>query len=196
MLDPANAAASIRGVPSRSLSFAELLPADGLLVDEVYRPAGNGVAWAASCHAAWVSVDPETGKVEVERYVIAHDCGRPVNPANVRGQLLGGLVHGLGYALHEEVSFDSDGQPVTASFLDYSTPTAPDVPRAIELIDCASQTEQNPEGFKGVGESASVMSPAAIAGAVEDALRQRDPGVRVARLPLTPDRVLDLLRGP
>jgi carbon-monoxide dehydrogenase large subunit len=193
VLDPGAGAASVRGVPSRLVSFADLLPAEGLIVDEVYRPVGNGVAWAASCHAARVIVDPETGKVDVERYVIAHDCGRAVNPMTVRGQLMGGLVHGFGYALHEEVQYDSEGQPITGSFLDYSTPTAPDVPPAIELVDCASHTEHNPEGFKGVGESASVMAPAAIASAVEDALRQLNPAARVVRLPITPDRVLELL---
>jgi aerobic carbon-monoxide dehydrogenase large subunit len=195
VLDPRAAVAFVRGVPGRQIAFAELVPAEGLVVDETYRPAGNGVAWASSCHAARVSVDPETGKVEVERYVIAHDCGRPVNPMTVRGQLIGGLVHGIGYALHEEAHYDPNGQLVTGSFLDYATPTAPDVPPAIELVDCASHTDQNPEGFKGVGESASVMAPAAIAAAVEDALRQRNPEARVSRLPLTPDRVLDLLRG-
>jgi aerobic carbon-monoxide dehydrogenase large subunit len=195
VLDPRAAAAWVRGVPSRRVSFGELLRDEGLVVEEVFRPAGSGVAWASSCHAARVSVDPGTGRVEIERYVIAHDCGRLVNPVTVRGQLLGGLVHGIGYALHEEALYDSDGQLVTGSFLDYSTATAPEVPLVIELIDCASQTDQNPEGFKGVGESASVMAPAAIAGAVEDALRQLDPGARVARLPLTPDRVFELLRG-
>ena len=180
-------------VNPRALSFGELLPAEGLVLEESYRPAGNGVGWASSCHAALVSLDPETGKVEVERYVIAHDCGRPINPMTVRGQLLGGLVHGFGYALHEEARYDADGQLQTGSFLDYSTPTAPDVRAAIELVDCASYTNQNPEGFKGVGESASVMSPAAIASAVEDAVRQLNPGALVTGLPLTPDRVLQLI---
>jgi len=131
--------------------------------------------------------------VEVLRYVIAHDIGRSINPMTVEGQLLGGLVHGIGYALLEEARY-LDGQLVTASFLDYSTPTAPEVPADIELVDCATHSTQNPEGFKGVGESASVMSPAAIASAVEDAIRQVNPDAVVSSLPLTPDRVLALIQ--
>jgi CO/xanthine dehydrogenase Mo-binding subunit len=125
--------------------------------------------------------------------VIAHDIGRSINPMTVAGQLLGGLVHGLGYALLEEARYQ-DGQLVTASFLDYSTPTAPEAPLDVELVDCASHSTQNPEGFKGVGESASVMSPAAIASAVEDAIRQVNPDAVVSSLPLTPDRVLALIQ--
>jgi carbon-monoxide dehydrogenase large subunit len=102
-------------------------------------------------------------------------------------------VHGIGYALLEEAVYDAEGQLLTGSFLDYSTPTVAEIPGDVELVDCASHTDQNPEGIKGVGESASVMAPAAIAAAVEDALRQRNPAARVSGLPLTPDRVIELL---
>ena len=193
VVDPVKAVAGVLGVPARQVPFAELLPEGGLQVEERYAPE-RGTAWGSSAHGAVVSLDPDTGKVEVERYVIAHDIGRSINPMTVEGQLVGGLVHGLGIALLEEARY-VDGQLVTGSFLDYSTPTAPDIPREIELLDCATRTEQNPEGFKGVGESATIMSPAAIASAVEDAVRQLNPAAEVVGLPLTPDRVLALIQG-
>jgi len=194
LLDPERALASVRGVPTRQVGFAELLPVDGLQLEERYQPTGNGIAWGGSCHGVVVSLDPETGKIDVLRYVIAHDIGRSINPMTVAGQLFGGLVHGLGYALLEEARYQ-DGQLVTASFLDYSTATATEVPPDIELVDCESHSIQNPEGFKGVGESASVMSPAAIASAVEDAIRQVNPDAVVCSLPLTADRVLALIQA-
>ena len=193
VLDALNAVAGVHGVPARRVAFADLLPAEGLLVEERYAPE-RGTAWGSSAHGAVVSLDPETGKVAVERYVIAHDIGKSINPMTVRGQLIGGLVHGFGYALFEEARYQ-DGQLVTASFLDYATPTAPDIPGDIQLIDCESHTDQNPEGFKGVGESASIMAPAAIAAAVEDAVRQVNPAACVSALPLTPERVLALIQG-
>jgi carbon-monoxide dehydrogenase large subunit len=193
LLDPERALAAVQGVPTRQVGFAELLPAEGLQLEERYQPNDNGIAWGGSCHGAVVSLDPDTGKIEVLRYVIAHDIGRSINPMTVEGQLLGGLVHGLGYALLEEAQYQ-DGQLVTASFLDYSTATAGEVPLDVELVDCESHSTQNPEGFKGVGESASVMSPAAIASAVEDAIRQVNPHAVVSSLPLTPDRVLALIQ--
>lgn len=192
VLDPSHAVAGVRGVPSRQVSFADLLPPEGLRLEERYAPEA-GTAWGSGAHGAVVSLDPETGQVEVQRYVIAHDIGTSINPMTVEGQLIGGLVHGFGYALFEQARYQ-DGQLVTGSFLDYATPTAPDVPADIELVDCSSDTEQNPEGIKGVGESASIMSPAAIASAVEDAIRQLNPRAHVSELPLSPDRVLALIR--
>src|SRR5205085_1164674 len=134
VLDPVKAVAGVLGVPARQVPFAELLPEGGLQVEERYAPE-RGTAWGSSAHGAVVSLDPDTGKVEVERYVIAHDIGRSINPMTVEGQLIGGLVHGLGIALLEEARY-VHGQLVTGSFLDYSTPTAPDIPREIELLDC------------------------------------------------------------
>lgn len=183
---------SVRGVPGRSASLEELVGA-GLEAAETFDPAGTS-AWASSCHAAAVRVDLETGGVEMIDYVIAHDSGRPINPLTVEGQLHGGYAHGLGYALFEETFHTPEGNHLSASFLDYTIASAPELRAEPRLIHTETASSQNPEGFRGVGEAGTIAVPAAIANAVEDALYALGHEVCVDEVPITPERLWSLTR--
>lgn len=150
------------------------------------------VTYAGGVHAAVVAVDPATGAVELLRYAVAHDCGRAVNPAIADGQVLGGVMQGIGGALYEELRYDPDGQLRTGSFMDYLLPTAAEMPD-FRLAHVNVPTPLNPLGVKGLGEGGAIGPPAAIANAVEDALAAY--GVVVRACPLTPDRVRALIRA-
>jgi carbon-monoxide dehydrogenase large subunit len=184
--------ASVRGVPSRGVPLAELVGPDGIEVSETWN--SNGVkAWASSCHAALVRVDAETGSVDMLRYVIAHDSGRSINPLLLEGQLHGGYAHGLGYALFEEAVYQPDGTFVSPSFLDYTIVSAPELRCEPELIHTETASSHNPEGFRGVGEAGTIAVPAAIANAVEDALHHLGHEVAVNEVPITPQRLIELI---
>jgi carbon-monoxide dehydrogenase large subunit len=113
-----------------------------------------------------------------------------INPLIVEGQILGGVAHGLSNALYEEAFYDSEGQNLASSFLDYPLPSAREMPR-IEMFHLTTPSPINPLGVKGAGEAGTLPVPAAVAGAVEDALRPF--GVRVNRMPLNPARISDLI---
>ncbi|HMJ38821.1 MAG TPA: xanthine dehydrogenase family protein molybdopterin-binding subunit [Verrucomicrobiae bacterium] len=181
----------VRGAPARSVPATDVLPDEGLEVFESFDPK-RPLTFSSGCHAAVVAVDPETGQVEVLRYVIAHDTGKAINPVTLEGQLHGGYAHGLGYALYEAAVYDPDGSYRTASFLDYTIVSTGEVGEP-ELVHIETPTDANPEGFKGAGESGTIPVPAAIANAVEDALRKRNPDAVVDRLPITSDRIVELL---
>jgi carbon-monoxide dehydrogenase large subunit len=146
--------------------------------------------YANAVQAALVEVDVETGQVTLLKLVVVHDSGRIINPVLADGQVCGGVAQGIGNALMEEVVYDENGQLVTGSLMDYLVPTACDVP-PIALGHFESPTTRNPLGFKGLGEGGAIAPPAAIANAVEDALRPF--GVEVTATPLTPERVLALI---
>ena len=156
----------------------------------VYRP--GPVTWAAGVHAAVVAVDVTTGALELLRFVIAHDCGRVVNPAIADGQIMGGVMQGIGGALYEKIVYDEAGQLLTGSFMDYTLPTAAETPEfAITHVDVPSPL--NALGVKGLGEGGAIGPAAAIANAVEDALAGF--GVVVREGPLTPARIHALIHG-
>jgi carbon-monoxide dehydrogenase large subunit len=182
----------VRGAPSKRIPVTDLVPVDGLEVVESFDPK-RGSAFASGCHAAVVAVDPDTGHVEVLRYVIAHDVGQPINEMIVEGQMQGGYAHGLGYAMFEAAVYDADGGYRTPTFLDYSIVTAGEVTAQPELVHIQTPTDANPEGFKGAGEGGTIPVPAAISSAIEDALRKRKPDAVVDHLPITPDRIVELL---
>jgi carbon-monoxide dehydrogenase large subunit len=182
----------VRGAPGKNVRATDVLPDEGLEVFETFDPK-RPLAYPSGCHAAVVAVDPETGQVEVLRYVIAHDTGKLINGLIVDGQMHGGYAHGLGYALFEAATYDPDGNFRTASFLDYTIVSAGEVGAEPELVPIETPTDANPEGFKGAGESGTVPVPAAISNAVEDALRKRNPHAVVDRLPITSDRVVEIL---
>ena len=184
---------AVRGVPDRSVSIAEVV-GDGLEATATWDTKGRP-AWASSCHVAVVEVDAETGGVDVTRYVIAHDSGRPINPLTLDGQLHGGYAHGLGYALFEEAIYSPDGNFVSPSFLDYTIVSAPELRHEPELIHTETPTAHNPEGIRGVGEAGTIAVPAAIANAVEDALIAMGHDVCVDQVPITPQRVWDLIHA-
>jgi CO/xanthine dehydrogenase Mo-binding subunit len=129
------------------------------------------------------------------RYVLAHDSGRSINPLLLEGQLHGGYAHGLGYGLFEEAEYGEDGFFRSASFLDYTIPSAPELAAEPELIHTETPTGHNPEGFRGVGEAGTIAVPAAIANAVEDALVAAGRDVCVDAVPVTPLRLWRLLRS-
>jgi len=151
------------------------------------------VTWAFGVQGAVVEVDVEDGRVQLLAYAALHDCGRPINPAIVEGQLHGGLAQGIGTALGEALLYDEAGQLLTGTFMDYPLPRADELP-AFDVTDMDFPSSVNPLGIKGVGESGVIAPAAAIANAVEDALADR--GVRIDRVPLTPARVHELLRNP
>lgn len=138
-------------------------------------------------HAVEVAVDPETGSVEVLRYVASHDVGRAINPLRVEGQIQGGVAQGVGYALSEEVRV-VDGTTVPALFADYLIPASTDLPD-IRPIVLELGEGKGPFGARGIGEPAIAPCAAAIASAVADAV-----GVRITELPIGPERILDALR--
>jgi aerobic carbon-monoxide dehydrogenase large subunit len=186
---------SVRGAPARRVPATDVIPEEGLEVLENFDPK-LPIAYSSGCHAAVVAVDPETGDVDVLRYVIVHDTGKAINPLMVEGQMHGGYAHGLGYAMFEAAVYDPDGTYRTPSFLDYSIVSANEVSTAPLLVHTETPTDANPEGFKGAGESGTIPVPATISNAIEDALRKRKPGAVIDRLPITPDRILEILESP
>ncbi|WP_431281300.1 xanthine dehydrogenase family protein molybdopterin-binding subunit [Humitalea sp. 24SJ18S-53] len=143
-------------------------------------------------HLAQVRLDRMTGEVRVERYLVANDIGRAVNPMLVEGQLVGGFAQGLGGALYEEFRYDAQGQPLSTTFADYLIPTIAEMPPVDVLIAEDAPSPLNPLGIKGAGEGGTNAVGATIAAAVDDALRR--PGA-ITSLPILPQRVRELLDG-
>jgi carbon-monoxide dehydrogenase large subunit/6-hydroxypseudooxynicotine dehydrogenase subunit gamma len=142
-------------------------------------------------HAAVVQVDRETGAVKVQRYLVAYDIGKAVNPMLVEGQLLGGVVQGLGGTLFEEFLYDDRGEPLSVTFADYLMPTVREIPAVEVIISEDAPSPLNPMGLKGAGEGGANAVGAAIASAIDDAV-----GVSgtVKQLPITPQRLRAILR--
>ena len=191
---------SVRGDPGASVTLAEVArataPASPYL--RPGEPAGLSarrrfevahMTYPYGVHLAVVDVDPGTGGVRVLRYLVAYEVGRAVNPALVAGQLRGGAAQGIGGALLEEFCYDENGQPQSATFMDYRMPTAAEVPPIDVLITQDSPAPGNPLGVRGAGEGGVSAAGAVLASAVRDALGL--PG-SVGRLPLTPARVQEL----
>ncbi len=171
-------ARALEGMPGYRLPGGER---PGLAATEA--PVFDDMVYAAGACVAEVEVDAQTGNVRVDRIVLAHDCGRMINPKLVDGQIVGGIAHGLGNALFEWMGFDENAQPVTTNYGEYLLVTATEMP-AVEIIHRESPSPLNPLGIKGVGESGVIPTAAAVASAVEDALSPF--GVKVRRAPLTP----------
>lgn len=154
-----------------------------VIIDDMTYSNGTGVVE--------IEVDIETGIVHVERVVFAHDCGNIIHPGIVEGQLMGGIAHGLGNALYEWMGFDEGAQPVTTTLAEYLIVTAPEMPKSIEFVECATPTPLNELGVKGVGETGVVPMAAAIASAVEDALAPF--GILIKDAPLSPPALAHLI---
>jgi aerobic carbon-monoxide dehydrogenase large subunit len=162
----------------------------GLDVTVHWEPPAAAYAYGSA--AAVVSVDPVTGDFDIERFVFVHDCGTPVNPLLVAGQVRGALAQGFGAALLEEIVYDPEtGQLVNGTMLDYFAPTAADLPQ-VELLHTEVPSPVTPFGVRGVGEIGTIPAAASIANAVCDALA--DFGVEIDRLPITPERIWRALR--
>ena len=145
---------------------------------------------ANACHLVLVEVDVETGFVNILKYWIADDCGTRLNPANVEGNLQGGVAQGVGAALLEEYVYDDDGQLLTSTFVDYLIPTINEVPMTEKAALC-TPSPFTPLGAKGCGEGAMHTTPAAIFCAINDALIPL--GVRATELPASPNRLWKLV---
>jgi CO/xanthine dehydrogenase Mo-binding subunit len=184
-----------RGVPGKALSIDELA-SKILQFGGRYPPVeGRGrvsqpQAPQAAAHLSRVRVDRDTGAVTVLEHVVAQDVGRALNPALVEGQMHGGTTQGLGWALLEELAHDEHGQLTTGTFVDYALPTAGFTPR-IETEIVEVPVPEGPFGAKGVGEAPVV----GVAGAVANAIAAATGGVRMRRLPMTPERVWRALNG-
>ena len=159
-------------------------------LEETYYYEPPTVTWTYAVHVALVEVDIELGRVCIDKYAVAHDCGVVVNPMLVEGQIVGGAAQGIGGALLEEFNYDSEGQLLAGSLADYIMPTACDIPR-MHLIHQHSPSPLNPLGVKGVGEGGAIAPPAAIANAVCDALHPFK--VELNRLPLKPEQIREAI---
>ena len=179
------------GRPDRGLTWERMAAsADGeMRVDTIY--TADGESWGCGCCLAQVAVDVETGRVTLERLYYVDDAGTVVNPRLVDGQIVGGIVQGVGEALLERMIYDADGQLLTGSLMDYALPRADDVP-AVELDRMSTPSPFNTLGAKGVGEAGTIGAPPAIVNAVLDALAPL--GVEAIDLPMTPERVWRAIR--
>lgn len=160
----------------------------GLEVTNYFSPPQ--AAYSNGSHVAEVDVDPETGSVKVLRYVVSHDCGRLINPLLVEGQIQGGVAHGIGNALLERTHYDENATPQTTTLADYLLPDAGNVPDA-EIVHIESPSPFNPLGVKGAGEGGTIPAAAAIASAIEDALRPYD--VKIHKAPMIPELICSLV---
>ncbi len=172
----------------------QLLPADvdprGLEVNITYQARRDTGTFSYACHAVVLAVDPELGKVEILDYVIVEDGGVLINPMVVDGQVYGGAAQGIGTALYEEMRFSADGQPLASTLADYILPGATEVP-AIRIEHMETPSPNTEFGQKGIGESGAIGSTAAVASAVNDALRPL--GVEINALPITPPTIVEAI---
>lgn len=149
-------------------------------------------ATGAGCMAMILDVDPETMKPKIERLVMVHDCGTPINPMIVEGQVHGGVQMGIGNAFYEKIAYDETGQLLSASFMDYLFPQATDMPPKMELGHIEVPSPLNPLGIKGVGEAGAIPVPAVFNQALEDALY--DTGVEIMESNLSPSKVYSYVK--
>ncbi len=195
----------VRGQSGSALSLGEIARAVAGLPG-YYLPGGvapglsatetvviNDMTYANGAGVVEVAVDIETGQVEVVRVVIAHDCGPAIHPQVVAGQLTGGVAHGLGNALFEQMTFDANAQPVSTTLAEYLLVTATQMPAQLLLIDSPTATPLNELGVKGVGETGVLPMAAAVASAIEHALAPF--GVRVVGMPIAPQDIVAQLRA-
>ncbi len=163
---------------------------EGLEVTQGYKPLRDSGTFSYAAHACVVAVDTDIGDIEILDYVIIEDGGVLINPMVVDGQVLGGTAQGIGTALYEEMPFDRDGQPLATTLAEYILPGAAEMP-PIRIDHMETPSPYTRFGQKGLGEGGAIGPPAAIANAINDALK--DLGVVVDRLPITPQRVVDLI---
>jgi carbon-monoxide dehydrogenase large subunit len=192
----------VKGLPDRSVTLGQVARAavrsravaeaggPGLSACAFFYP--DTVTWAFGVQGIVAEVDLEACTISLLKLAAMHDCGRPINPVIVEGQLHGGIAQGLGSALGEAVIYDDAGQLLTGTLMDYPLPRADEMP-PLEVIHMDFPSAINPLGIKGVGESGVISPAAAVANAVEDALS--DYGVEIDRPPITSARVFELLRA-
>jgi carbon-monoxide dehydrogenase large subunit len=187
---------SVKGSPEQGMTVTEAAFAawtahnlpdgmePGLEATYVYDPPN--FSWPSGAHLAVVEVDTETGAADLVRYVAVDDVGMVINPMIVDGQVHGGIAQGVAQALFEEAVYDEDGNLVTGSLVNYLVPSAAELP-SFEVERTETPSPTNPLGVKGVGETGTIASPAAVMNAVVDALAPF--GVKDIQMPATPERV-------
>ena len=204
-----------RNAPQNKRSWADLvqiafrnyhrMPAGmepGLAVEHVYQvpnggtlPTADGRVQMYPCfsfefHLLLVSIDPDLGRPEIVRYRLGHDCGTQINPKIVRGMTMGGIAHGIGAALYEEFAYNDEGQLIAQTFMDYLLPSSHEVP-AVDIVDHETPSPHTVLGQKGSGESGYLGAPAAIANAINDAIRPL--GISINTLPIKVSTLGDLI---
>ncbi|HEY7870816.1 MAG TPA: molybdopterin cofactor-binding domain-containing protein, partial [Methylomirabilota bacterium] len=193
---------AVRGLPSRALGWREIAAAAhagrvpgepaGLEDTQVFTVGQS--SYANGTHAVVLEVDPDTGHVRVDRWIVAHDCGTVLEPGIVEGQIHGAVVQGLPDALNVQLAYDEGGQRLTATLMDYVLATAADAPPVFELRHLETPTPLNPLGAKGAGEGGIMPVHPLIAQAIEDALAPFGCA-RIERVPVTRADIYDLVRA-
>ena len=178
------------GGPGTTMKLAELATARPEAVTAEAEFKSNHMVYPYGAHVVQLKLDTETGAVAIERYLVAFDIGKAVNPMLVEGQIIGGLAQGLGGALFEEFTYTDGGDPLAVTFADYLMPTAREVPAVETFLSEDAPSPLNTYGFKGAGEGGITPVGAAIASAIDDALQR--PGA-VTQLPITPQRLKALI---
>lgn len=202
-LEIADGAVHVRGVPANSISLGTLAQRANPLRGAVKPGTEPGLestnyfgpergATASGAHAMILEVDPETMLVEVQKYVVVHDCGEVINPLILEAQVVGGVAQGIGNAFYEQLIYDENGQLVNGSFIDYLLPTALDVP-SVTVAHQVTPSPLNPLGVKGAGEAGAIPVGALFAQAVENALA--GSGLEVLEIPLSPNRLWELVEA-
>lgn len=193
----------VQGAPERETTIAAVaemayrntvhLPEDEEPGLEALARHDNGpFSVSNATHACVVEVDIDTGRVTIVRYLVVEDCGTPINPMIVDGQIHGGVVQGIGGVLHEHAIYDAEGQPLAGTLTEYRVPTAVDAPR-VEVVHAGVPAPGTFHGIKPMAEGGVMGAAPAVMNAVADALAPL--GVRVTELPLTPPRIRALIRG-
>jgi carbon-monoxide dehydrogenase large subunit len=186
---------SVKGLPTRTLGWADVaaaahagrVPGESPGLEDMQVFTVSQSAFANGTHAVVIEVDPDTGALRVLRWIVAHDCGRVLEPGIVDGQIHGAVVQGIPDALNEQLAYDSAGQRLTATLMDYTLATAVDAPRTFEIRHLESPTPLNPLGAKGAGEGGIMPVHPLLAQAIEDALAPF--GARVTRVPVTREEI-------
>jgi 2-furoyl-CoA dehydrogenase large subunit len=174
----------------------------GLAAEHIYQvptggtlPTKDGRVQMYPCfsfefHLLLLSIDPDLGRPEIVRYRLGHDCGTQINPKIVRGMTMGGIAHGIGAALYEEFAYNDDGQLIAQTFMDYLLPSSHEVP-AVDIVDHETPSPHTVLGQKGSGESGYLGAPAAVANAINDAIRPL--GISINTLPIKVSKLGDLI---
>jgi carbon-monoxide dehydrogenase large subunit len=193
----------VKGVPGRAIPLGTLAEKANPLRGAVKPGAEPGLeatnyfgpdrgATSSGVHAMIVEVDTATMHVDIQKYVVVHDCGRVINPLILDGQIHGGVAQGIGNAFYEQLVYDENGQLLNGSFMDFLLPTALEVPR-VEVGHEETPSPLNPMGIKGAGEAGAIPTGALFAQAVEDALG--DASVEILEIPLNPSRLWELVES-
>ncbi|MEM7334450.1 MAG: xanthine dehydrogenase family protein molybdopterin-binding subunit [Chloroflexota bacterium] len=192
-----------KGVPDRAMTLGSLAQQANPMRGAVKPGTEPGLessnyfgpeygATASGVHAMIVEIDPETMALDIQKYVIVHDCGKVINPLILDGQIHGGVAQGIGNAFYEKLSYSDEGQLLSGSFMDYLLPTSMDVPR-MEMDHITTPSPLNPLGIKGAGEAGAIPTGPLFAQAIEDALSHT--GIEILEIPLSPSQIWEMVES-